>query len=112
MASAVPVPPPTLELAEPMRLFDNPVRDRYELWSGSELVGVEGYELTEHGELILLHTVIMEKFGRQGFARSLVSGVLDDCAARGRKVLPVCTYVRDFLIRFPDYQSAVAAARA
>ncbi len=109
---AVEVPKPTLELAAPLRLFDNPVRDRFELWAGDELIGVEGYELTGHGDMILLHTVVMEKFGKHGFARALVQGVLDDAAARGRHVIPVCTYVRKFISRFPQYQSLVATAHA
>lgn len=110
MPDKVEVPPPTLELKEALRLFDNPVRDRYELWSGDELIGVEGYEVTDHGDVILLHTVVMEKFGRQGFARALVSGVLEDLHSRGRRVIPVCTYVRSFITRFPQYQEFVASA--
>lgn len=30
--------------------------------------------------MILLHTVVMEKFGKQGFARALVSGSWTTCA--------------------------------
>ncbi|WP_019202054.1 GNAT family N-acetyltransferase [Tsukamurella sp. 1534] len=111
MADKVEVPPPTLALTDELRLFDNPVRDRFELWAGDELIGVEGYEITDHGDVILLHTVVMEKFGRQGFARALVSGVLDDLRARKRRVIPVCTYVRDFVTRFPQYGEVVVAAR-
>ncbi|CAM3895971.1 MULTISPECIES: GNAT family N-acetyltransferase [Tsukamurella] len=111
MADTVDVPPPTLELGE-LRLYDNPVRDRFELWSRDELIGVVGYELTDHGDVILLHTVVMEKFGKQGFARAIVSGVLDDARSRERQVIPVCTYVRGFLARFPQYQDVVASARA
>ncbi|MDF0529484.1 GNAT family N-acetyltransferase [Tsukamurella sp. 8F] len=112
MVQSVEVPPPTLELDEPLRLFDNPVRDRFEVWSGDELIGVEGYEITDHGDVILLHTVVMEKFGQQGFGRALVQGVLDDAAARGRRIIPVCTYVRRFISRYPQYQELVAAANA
>ncbi|ADG80312.1 N-acetyltransferase domain-containing protein OS=Tsukamurella paurometabola (strain ATCC 8368 / DSM / CCUG 35730 / CIP 100753 / JCM 10117 / KCTC 9821 /NBRC 16120 / NCIMB 702349 / NCTC 13040) OX=521096 GN=Tpau_3734 PE=4 SV=1 [Tsukamurella paurometabola] len=111
MPDTVDVPPPTLELGE-LRLYDNPVRDRYELWSRDELIGVVGYELTDHGDVILLHTVVMEKFGKQGFARAIVSGVLDDARSRERQVIPVCTYVRGFLTRFPQYQDVVVSARA
>lgn len=110
MAQNVEVPPPTMELKDSLRLFDNPVRDRYELWSGDELIGVEGYEVTDHGDVILLHTVVMEKFGKQGFARALVSGVLDDARSRNRRVIPVCTYVRSFITRFPQYQDVIASA--
>ena len=110
MVKTFEVPPPTMALAGPVRLFDNPVRDRYELWSGEELIGVEGYELTDRGEVILLHTVVMERFGHKGFARALVAGVLDDARSRERQVIPVCTYVRSFLARFPQYQDVVIGA--
>ncbi|GAB3130014.1 GNAT family N-acetyltransferase [Tsukamurella serpentis] len=112
MADKVEVPPPAPDLGEPLRLFDNPVRDRYEIWSGEELIGVEGYEVTDHGDVILLHTVVMEKFGKQGFARALVAGVLDDLRSRNRRVIPVCTYVRSFLARFPQYQDVVTPSAA
>lgn len=111
MADTIDVPPPTLDLGA-LRLYDNPVRDRFELWSGDELIGVEGYEVTDHGDVILLHTVVMEKFGKQGFGRALVSGVLDDARSRSRQVIPVCTYVRGFISRFPQYQDVVVSARA
>ncbi|MFC0315201.1 GNAT family N-acetyltransferase [Gordonia phosphorivorans] len=101
------VPPPTVTLDPTPTLRDNPDRDRYELWSGEELVGVEGYERTDDGDLILLHTVVTEKFGRAGFARLLVSQVLDDVAARGIKITPVCTYVQKFLERYPQYRANV-----
>lgn len=104
----VPVPPPTVLLDPPPALRDNPDRDRYELWSGDELIGVEGYERGADGTLILLHTVVTEKFGRAGLARLLVSLVLDDVTARGGSVTPVCTYVHSFLTRFPQYRSTVA----
>ncbi|GAC58513.1 hypothetical protein GOHSU_42_00050 [Gordonia hirsuta DSM 44140 = NBRC 16056] len=108
MTQVNPVPPPTVTLDPAPVLRENPDRDRYELWSGDELVGVEGYERTDSGDLILLHTVVTEKFGRAGFARLLVSQVLEDAADRGFTVTPVCTYVQQFLERFPQYRSVVA----
>lgn len=108
MTQATPVPPPTITLDPSPTLRDNPDRDRYELWSGDELVGVEGYERTDDGNLVLLHTVVTEKFGRAGFARLLLSGVFDDVAARDIKVIPVCTYAQQFIERFPQYQPLVA----
>lgn len=108
MTTSVPVPAPTVSLDPPPALRDNPDRDRYELWSGDELVGVEGYERTDDGDLVLLHTVVTEKFGRAGFARLLVREVLDDAARRGLRVKPVCTYVLGFVDRFPQYRSVLA----
>lgn len=110
MTTTVPVPPPTVELPSAPELRHFPDRDRYELWSGDELIGVEGYEQRDDGTLVLLHTVVTEKYGRAGFARLLVASVLDQLAAEGTKVVPVCTYVQKFLERFPQYRAAVVPA--
>lgn len=110
MTTTVPVPPPTVVLPSTPELRHFPDRDRYELWSGDELIGVEGYERRDDGTLVLLHTVVTEKYGRAGFARLLVASVLDELAADGDKIIPVCTYVQKFLERFPQYQSLVAPA--
>lgn len=109
MTQVIPVPPPTVSLDPVPTLRDNPDRDRYELWSGDELVGLEGYERADNGDLTLLHTVVTEKFGRAGFARLLLSEMFDDVEARGVKVIPVCTYAQQFVARFPQYQRFVAA---
>lgn len=103
----IPVPPPTIAMDPAPAVRDNPDRDRYELWSGEEMIGLEGYRREDDGTLVLLHTVVTEKYGRSGFARQLVAAVLDDVAARGGKVVPVCTYVQSFLERFPQYRSVV-----
>lgn len=106
--AVAPVPPPTITLDPPPELRDNPDRDRYELWSGDEMIGLEGYRREDNGDLVLLHTVVTEKYGRSGFARLLVASVLDDVAGRGGRVIPVCTYVESFLSRFPQYRGLLA----
>lgn len=107
MTQENPVPPPTVVLNPTPALRDNPDRDRYELWSGDELVGLAGYERTGDGNLTLLHVVVTEKFGRAGFARVLLSELFDDVAARGIGVVPVCTYAQNFVERFPQYQKYI-----
>ncbi|MFZ2510362.1 MAG: GNAT family N-acetyltransferase [Gordonia sp. (in: high G+C Gram-positive bacteria)] len=109
MTQVIPVPPPSVSLDPTPALRDNPDRDRYELWSGDDLIGVEGYERAENGDLTLLHTVVTEKFGRAGFARLLLSEMFADIDARGVKVRAVCTYAQQFVERFPQYQRFVAA---
>ncbi|MFT3662709.1 MAG: GNAT family N-acetyltransferase [Gordonia sp. (in: high G+C Gram-positive bacteria)] len=103
-----PVPPPTVTLDPAPALRDNPDRDRYELWSGDELVGLAGYELTSEDTMTLLHVVVTEKFGQSGFARLLLSLMFDDLDARGIKAVPVCTYAQQFIERFPQYRRSVA----
>lgn len=90
-----------------LKLVHNSDRDRFELWDDETFMGLVGYEMD--GEVfILLHTVIEEHFGQQGIARLLVSLVLTRMRLDGSKIRPVCSYVRRFLIRFPEYQLLVA----
>ncbi|WP_026917699.1 GNAT family N-acetyltransferase [Gordonia shandongensis] len=105
MTPPVPVPPPTVTLSPAPLLRHFPDRDRYELWSGNELIGVAGYERRADGTIVLLHTVVTEKYGRAGFARLLVMSMLDDLDAAGTPFVPVCTYVQKFLERFPQYRA-------
>ncbi|AVZ40421.1 MULTISPECIES: GNAT family N-acetyltransferase [unclassified Dietzia] len=92
---------------ESLVLVHNTDRDRFELWDGETFMGLVGYE--KDGDVyILLHTVIEEHFGQQGIARLLVSLVLTRMRLDGHKIRPVCSYVRRFLVRFPEYQLLVA----
>lgn len=89
-------------------LVHNTDRDRFELWDGETFMGLVGYEM-DGDVFILLHTVIEEHYGQQGIARILVSLVLTRMRLDQSKIRPVCSYVRRFLIRFPEYQLLVAA---
>ena len=92
-----------------LKLVHNTDRDRFELWDSDEFMGLVGYE--KDGDVyILLHTVIEERFGQQGIARLLVSMVLTRMRLDGHKIRPVCSYVRRFLVRFPEYQLLVSPA--
>ncbi|UVE96604.1 GNAT family N-acetyltransferase [Dietzia sp. B32] len=90
-----------------LKLVHNTDRDRFELWDSETFMGLVGYE--KDGDVyILLHTVIEERYGQQGIARLLVSLVLTRMRLDGLKIRPVCSYVRRFLVRFPEYQLLVA----
>lgn len=89
-----------------LRLVHNTSRDRFELWDHETFMGLVGYE--KDGDVyILLHTVIEERYGQQGIARLLVSLVLTRMRLDGVRIRPVCSYVRRFLVRFPEYQLLV-----
>ncbi|WP_206472823.1 GNAT family N-acetyltransferase [Dietzia sp. KRD202] len=90
-----------------LKLVHNTDRDRFELWDSETFMGLVGYE--KDGDVyILLHTVIEERYGQQGIARLLVSLVLTRMRLDELKIRPVCSYVRRFLVRFPEYQLLVA----
>lgn len=97
-----------MSVQESLVLVHNTDRDRFELWDSQTFMGLVGYE--KDGEVYtLLHTVIEERFGQQGVARLLVSLVLTRMRLDRVQIRPVCSYVRRFLVRFPEYQLLVAA---
>ena len=53
--------------------------------------------------MVLQHTIIKEAFGRRGYARALVTIVLERLKAEGYQIVPECSYVQDYLRRYPEY---------
>ena len=45
----------------------------------------------------------------RGFARTLVTLALNEIRAEGGTIVPQCTYVQDYLERFPQYADLVSA---
>ncbi|WP_404286293.1 GNAT family N-acetyltransferase [Glutamicibacter arilaitensis] len=90
-----------------LRLDHDPGRGRYSLWHGSTFVGFIGYH-REESLVTLQHTIVNEEFGRRGYARALVTMVLDELRAEGAKIVPECSYVQDYLARYPEYHDMLA----
>ena len=76
-------------------------RSRYELVIDGELAGIADYREHE-GALVLPHTEIDASRRGQGLGDVLVRGVLDDVRAQGRKVVPACWFVADYIERNAD----------
>lgn len=96
---------PTAELA----IDDD--RKRAELWDTVDgqrtFIGFVGYAETTIGDQSvwrLMHTIASERFGRQGYARALVTLLLDKLAAEGTQFTSECTYIDQYLGRFPEYR--------
>ena len=77
-------------------------RSRYELLVDGVLAGVADYQ-EQDGVLVLPHTEIDASRRGQGLGAVLVQGALDDARAHGKKVVPACWYVAEFLEQHPDY---------
>lgn len=101
-------PEPQIREDADLRVVDNPDQCRYELWRGEQFLGFEGVERHDDGTVELQHTIIGEQFGRQGYARTLVTLVLRRLREKDVAVRPTCTYVQDYLHRFPQYQDLLA----
>jgi predicted GNAT family acetyltransferase len=76
-------------------------RSRYELVDGDRVVGFADYHVD--GDVVTLpHTVIDASRRGHGLGAVLVGGALDDIRQAGQRVVPVCSYVRQYLDEHPE----------
>lgn len=95
----------------PVKVVRNIDRERFELFTDDtpgEFIGFLAYQKVDERTWELQHTIISEGFSRRGFARTLVTRVLDLIRDDGGMIVPTCSYVQDYLERFPQYGDLVA----
>ena len=86
---------------------DVPEQSRYEIRDGDRLLGVADYE--RRGEQVrFTHTEVDPSAGESGLGSRLVRAALDDVRAKGGSVVPLCSFVRGFIDKHPDYADLVA----
>ena len=66
------------------------------------------FELTAEGDVAIMHTYSPPAARGRGLARALVERAVSDAAARGRKIVPECSYAA----RLFDERSEWSALRA
>lgn len=82
-------------------------RSRYELVEDGSVIGFADYR--DQGDVVELpHTVIEPRRRGEGLGAVLVRGALDDLRPSGRRVLPTCWYVAEFIDAHPEYADLVA----
>jgi len=85
----------------------NPDRPRFELVEFDDVVGVADYR--EVGDrMIVHHTEVARAMRGTGKGAQLVKGVLDAVRAEGKKVVPQCWFVAEFIDLHPEYADLVA----
>ncbi|WP_309131801.1 GNAT family N-acetyltransferase [Brevibacterium sp.] len=96
----------------PVTVIKHSERERFEIFTTDEparLIGFLGYRIVDDSTIELQHTIISEEFSRRGFARTLVTHVLEGVRADDGRIVPTCSYVQDYLRRFPQYSDLVAS---
>ena len=84
-------------------------QERYEAFIDDELVGFLDYQPRDD-QVVITHTVVFDRHAHHGIGGQLVRHVLDDIAQSGRKVVPVCSFVQQFIADNPAYAAMVATA--
>jgi predicted GNAT family acetyltransferase len=86
---------------------DDPEAGRYEIVEGNRLLGVAAYE--RRGDTVVFtHTEVDPDAGESGLGSRLVKEALDDIRAKGGKVVPLCSFVRGWIERHPEYADLTA----
>lgn len=88
-------------------ITDNRDKQRFELVEGGHTAFVS-YDVRE-GSIALTHTIVPEELEGQGVGTRLVEGALDLARERQLKVVPVCSFVRHFIDKHPDYADTVTS---
>jgi predicted GNAT family acetyltransferase len=85
-----------------LEVRNNEARSRYELLEEGEVVAIADYQVRDDVVVFPPTGVSPERRG-QGLGEQLVQGALDDVRAGGRKVVPACWFVAEFLELHPEY---------
>jgi predicted GNAT family acetyltransferase len=82
-------------------------RSRYELVVQGRVLAILEYRV--NGDIVVLpHTEVMRNLRGRGLAETLVQGALDDLRSQGKRIVPACWFVREFIDDHEDYADLVA----
>ena len=97
---------PTPGPATGLVIADARDRQRYEATLGGELAGILEY-VVKRERIALVHTKVYEGHEGQGIGAGLVRFAFDDARGRGLKVIAICPYVQQYLVRHPAERDIV-----
>ena len=87
------------------QVVDNPAASRFEVRTAD---GLAELIYRQNGKrLVLVHTEVPEAMGGHGIGGLLVQTAVDEAAARGMTVVPLCPYARSWLERHPDQAARI-----
>ncbi|WP_051208351.1 GNAT family N-acetyltransferase [Propionicicella superfundia] len=89
----------------------NTERSRYEALLGDEVAGYAEYRRLDGDVIQLPHTLVERRYEGHGVGSALVHHALDDIAALGLRVDPLCPFVAAWIDRHPAYAPLVAVDR-
>lgn len=84
-------------------VIDNRDGKRFEIHEEGH-IAFEDYELFD-GDIAYLHTEVPPELAGRGIASFLIRYILNDAAAKGLKVKPVCPLVKAYIDKHPEYQA-------
>ncbi len=89
------------------KLINNETQNRYEFHIDGSVPRIE-YILTKDNKIYLTHTEVPKELEGKGIASALVMQTLEDVEKSGRKLVPLCPYVAQYIKRHPEWKRIVA----
>lgn len=86
-------------------LVDNTAEARYEFDLDGDTALIEYIRRPQ--SIALTHTFVPERYEGRGIGKELVEAVLTDIRAQGLKVVPLCTFVAQYIVRHPEWEEIV-----
>jgi uncharacterized protein len=80
---------------------------RVEAWLGDRKAGLLEFR-DENRLIVITHTEVPPELEGRGIGGALVRAALDEWRAEGRRVLPLCPFVKAWIEHHPDYGELVA----
>ncbi|WP_338741197.1 GNAT family N-acetyltransferase [Actinomadura luteofluorescens] len=87
-------------------ITDNAEQGRYEIRLDGDLAGFAEYERGE-GAVVFTHTEVDSAFEGKRVGSALARGALDDVRSQGLSVVPLCPFIKKWILRHPDYKDLV-----
>jgi predicted GNAT family acetyltransferase len=97
-----------MDLEKDSAVRDNPAAQRFELDVDGALA-VALYRI-EGDTMMFTHTEVPPRLRGRGIASKLVRGALDAARARGMRVMPLCSFVAEYIRRHTEVQDLVDPA--
>lgn len=89
--------------ADSIEVLHNREASRFEVHVDGQLARCE-YRLHD-GVMLLTHTEVPPAHEGRGIAAALVKAALTYAIDNGLRARPMCSYVRSYLVRHPEYRS-------
>ena len=89
--------------AESPEVLNNANARRFELFSGESMARLD-YRLQAR-TIVLVHTEVPPEIAGRGVGAKLAKAALEYARESGLTVVPLCSYVADYIRRNPQYQA-------
>jgi len=84
-----------------LEVTHNPAENRFETWIDGQLSKLD-YMLNDD-TIVMMHVGVNPAHRGQGVAGRITQVALDYAAEKSLRVIPMCSYVRAYINRNPDY---------